>query len=164
MSYQHLTFNKLPISTIVFMSFLIATGCDSSTQSRPVAIGHPQAIGSPTDICKRILDAVDRDDKELVVSLVAQKKVADDVQALTKGRRGFDKFKGNAAGITAAAIIMDLKMLQPASRKIKGESITNGQAEVTVVGINNDGKELTKLVHFVHEGSAWKLIPSQRKL
>lgn len=159
--------NQKQLSFFLWVSThcILCVGCNSFTDSiEAVAVGHLQPKNSPTEVCQRVLEAVDRGDRELIASLVAQKKVAEDVEAITGGRKAFDKYKNNATTITATSVIMDLKKLRSGNRKIEGELITQDHAEVRVAGKNSEGKELNKLVHFVLEDGAWKLVPSQRKL
>jgi hypothetical protein len=148
----------------ITMLCLPILGCIPSVQSIDKKVGIQQEFVemSPTEMSQQVLNAVDRNDSQWIIESIAQKKVAADVEKITRGRKSFDSFRQNSASIAATSIIMDLKPLK-GNRSIEGEIVNADQAEVTVAGVNADGKKISKQLHFSREDGMWKLVPSVRR-
>jgi len=150
------------LSMIGWLVTLIGCGRVGQVQVAVNPADQPATqVQGPSQVCELLLDAVARGDRESVIKQLATKRIASDVQSITQGKKGFEKFASSSGALAAASFITSIELLEKNSRRITRETISNGEATVTVTGLNRDNKELSKEVRFVHEDGAWKLVPSR---
>lgn len=119
------------------------------------------ADASPREVASAALQAIQSNDREALQSLVAIKKVKQDVQAITRGRSAFQGMVDKAVPTAVAAILSEINWLDPEGREIDQETITGTSALVTVKG-NRDGQKHTRRLFLVQEDNHWRLVPSHR--
>jgi hypothetical protein len=115
----------------------------------------------PSDVAEVALAAVENDDLDTLVKLVAAKKVSADVQRITQGNQAFRISVDQAPQMTAQVIAEKIHQLTPDSRTIGEETIRGNQASVVVMGIQA-GQVGQVILHFTRENDLWKLVPSHR--
>lgn len=115
----------------------------------------------PVEVAAIALAAIENDDIDALVKLVAAKKVFADVMEITDGDLAFRRSADDAPRITAEVVASRIKSLQPDTRTIEGETIHGDSATVVIMGIC-DGAIQKRTLYFAREDDLWKLVPSRR--
>jgi hypothetical protein len=131
---------------------------DTTTKSQ-VSLVAPDA--APKQVAEAALKVIAANDKQALTSLIAVKKVKQDIEAITRGRSAFQKMSDNAIPTSVVAIMSEINGLDAVGRQIDQETISGTTALVTVKG-KRAGKEQTRRFFLVQEDSQWRLVPSHR--
>ncbi|MCA9157255.1 MAG: hypothetical protein KDA51_20890 [Planctomycetales bacterium] len=135
-------------------SSVAADAASSPDYSVPVS-------AEPREVAEMALKAITADQLRGLQSLLASKKIQQDMQAITRGKNKFGGMVDNAVSLAASSIASEMNWLEPKSRVVEGESITGEKATVTVKGLRL-GNPQTRQFFLVREDNAWKLVPSHR--
>ncbi len=142
-------------------------GCSGGSSQDPQDAGISQKSdavtpdASPREVAEVALKAIVSRDKDALRSLVAVRKVREDVEAITQGRAAFQGMVDKAIPTAVSAIMSEVNWLDAEGRQIDEETVTGTTAVVTVKG-KRDGKEQTRRFFLVQEDSQWRLVPSHR--
>lgn len=119
---------------------------------------------APSDVVGFFLEALRHGDRRAMESVLAQKRILQDVQDLTQGASGkaFDAIRNNAVAVAASALALDLSFLAEDSRAVGAEIIAGDSADVTVEGRSAQGQVLTRTLHLIREDLGWRIVPSRR--
>ncbi len=170
MPFQRVRFRIL----ICPLFILLAIGCKDSTSSPGSAAApasaeiasDPSGVtialdASPREVAQVALQAIEAGNKDALRSLVAVKKVTQDIEAITRDRAAFQGMVANAIPTAVSAIMLEINGLDVEGREIDQESITDDTAMVTVKGMRA-GQAQTRRFFLVKEDSQWRLVPSHR--
>ncbi len=116
---------------------------------------------SPLEVAEVALVAIENEDLDSLVRLVATKRVIADVQKIINGNQAFRRSADDAPRTTAEVVAERINLLTPESRTVGKETIDGDEATVVVVGIC-DGEIRQQTLYFTRENELWKLVPSQR--
>ncbi len=116
---------------------------------------------TPTDVARAALQAISAKDQAALKSLVAAKKVRQDLEAITRGRASFQGLVDNGVDTAVKAIMTEINWLDVDGREIDQELITGATALVTVKGTRSS-QSMTRRIFLVLEDNQWRLVPSHR--
>ncbi len=157
---------------VVALAFATAGGCatqaSSSGQGQSEDVSSQSMISSgltpestPTDVARVVLESVVGDGSGSINHLMAEKKIAVDIQAITGGRKNFEGFSNDAASKAAALIASSLRSLEAGSHEIESESV-NGEKATVIISGRKFGQANQQILYLVREDGFWKLVPSHR--
>lgn len=169
---------KTLAAVVVFLASMTTCGCkppqhaNTSAQqtgnSATADLDHSNAArttlpanATPTEVARAALQAISANDQKAFQSLIAEKKVREDLEAITRGRASFQGMVDKGVATSAKAIMVEINWLDDQGREVEQELITGSTALVTVRG-TRAGQSMTRRIFLVLEDNQWRLVPSHR--
>lgn len=139
-------------------------GCSSSSKTEAPTAAAPVPTGvtansTPTDVANVALSIVQAGNQESFSGLIAAERVANDMQAITRGKSDFAEVRRDAVNLASKTIFRTIDALE--SPRITNETVDGERAKCMIEGTLN-GNLVQRELFFVREGGTWKLVPSHR--
>lgn len=143
---------------------LALAGCSSSPKTEAPTTAAPVPTGvtansTPTDVANVALSIVQAGNQESFSGLIAAERVANDMQAITRGKSDFAEVRRDAVNLASKTIFRTIDALE--SPRITNETVDGERAKCMIEGTLN-GNVVQRELFFVREGGTWKLVPSHR--
>jgi len=140
----------------------------SPKESASVLLSYPSSLSaksSPSDVAKVLIEALDADDKETLLGLVAVNKGMADIEAIYRkhGRRSNLKPEG-AVVMAVAGWQATYAFFEKNQTQVERETINGDTAEVFAAGKSPVGKSCTLKIILLREEGLWKVRPGLESL